>query len=252
MEHRAGAALSLRRNGFPGTRSSDQPEGPRSGAANVVFVSEVIQVLVAAADHPWRLDINAGASILTAASTVALAVTAFFQIRASRQQAAAAQRQGTEALTMSREQADAAIRIATETRKAAQRQWQPRVHARYHSGPTRGGWDAADDEIAVPYYLVNEGTGPAFNVTVGIEVVDHIEWREQGWWSMQANEYFPPLESGANDPVPEKALKIFVDESKWDPHNYAYVTRFENLLGEHFEVRDYPPGDTRHAEFREL
>jgi hypothetical protein len=173
------------------------------------------------------------ASIVTATATVVLAAIAAWQIRAGR------------------EQTEATAAIARETREAAERQWQPRVFARYHGPPAIGdGTTAAPDEMAVPYYLVNEGTGPAFNVHVGIDVAGRVHWREGIWWSMQSREFIPALDPIAKQPVPLKVIYTGVPESAWKPDAYAYVTHFE-LLGERFEVRSYPD-QTRPSGFRRL
>lgn len=101
------------------------------------------------------------------------------------------------------------------------------------------------------YYLVNEGTGPAFNIQVGIDVAGRVHWREGIWWSMQAREFIPPLDAIAKQPVPLEVIYIGVPELAWKPDAYAYVTHFENLLGERFEVRSYPD-QARPSEFTRL
>lgn len=128
----------------------------------------------------YARGMDLAASIVTAAATVVLAVVAFCQIRAGREQATEARKQATKALEIATAQAHSTVTIARETREAAERQWQPRVFARYHGEavPAGEGFTVAPDEIAVPYYLINEGTGPAFNVQVGIEVGEQVWWRE--------------------------------------------------------------------------
>lgn len=141
-------------------------------------------------------------------------------------------------------------KIARETRGAAVRQWQPRVFARPLGAPERGdGNNAAPDEKAVPCYLVNEGTGPAFNVEFGIEVAGKFHsWGGQ-WWVMQAGEFFPQLDADSRQPVPSSPICVGVKLDEWDAEDYVYWTGFENLLGGRFEVRFYPDA-TRPAEFR--
>lgn len=219
-----------------------------------------LKVLLAV-DHPWRFDINAVAAIVTAVATIGLAVTAVCQIRAAGRQATAAARQAARALTITRHQAEAAVsqakagaRQADETREAALRQWQPRVHARFHGLPTHDSDMVGDDEVDVPVYIINEGTGPAFNVRVAIEVAGHdVDWREaQFWWSVQPREFLPSLEPDSRQPVPERQLHIGVRAPHWNPDGYSYVTRFDNLFGERFELRDFPPHLRQDAEFRML
>ena len=249
-----------------------------------------VPVTVKSGDDPWIV----GAALLTALATIALAVIAVCQIRAGRQQAAdartqadaaiaaskdqadtaiaaskdqaqEAQRQAAQTIAITREQADAAIKIARETREtaqagleiatatreAAQRQWQPRVFARKWGAPERGnGLNAARDEMAVPCYLVNEGTGPAFNVELALEVAGELHPSHQ-WWAMQAQEFFPPLDADAKQPVPSKPIYVGVRLEDWKDGDYVYVARFENLLEERFEVRTYPDTN-RPSEFRPL
>jgi hypothetical protein len=144
--------------------------------------------------------VNLAASIITAAATVALAVLAYFQIRAGSAQT------------------QAALSIARESREAAERQWQPRVFARKWGPPERGnGNNAAPDEMAVPYYLVNEGVGPAFNVEAGVEVAGRLHARDGGqWWAMRAGEFMPQLDPDSMQPVPSRPLYFGVKLGEWN------------------------------------
>lgn len=192
------------------------------------------------------------ASIATAAATIGLAVLAYFQIRASQAQARAAKAQIDSALAIAKEQASAALAVAGETRGAAERQWQPRVFAHALHGPVRGdGTDAAPDEMAVRYYLSNEGTGPAFNVEHGVELAGKLHtWDDRQWRTMRASEFIPQLDPQGGQPVPPSSIVVGVKLAEWND-DVVYWTRFENLLGERFEVRNYPdptrPAETRRA-----
>jgi hypothetical protein len=192
------------------------------------------------------------ASIVTAAATVGLALLAYCQIRAGQAQVRENKAQSDAALAIAREQAAAALTVAQETREAAERQWQPRVFAHAWHGPVRGDGDnAAPDEMAVRYYLSNEGTGPAFNVEHGIEVAGApYTWEDRQWRTMRAGEAIPPIPDPIRQPVPDSPLVIGVKLTEWN-EDIIYWTRFENLLGERFEVRN-PPDATRPAEFRRL
>jgi len=191
------------------------------------------------------------ASIVTAAATVGLALLAYCQIRAGQAQAREARAQSDAALTIAQEQAAAALKLARETREAAERQWQPRVFPHSWQGPVRGDGDnAAPDEMAVRYYLQNEGTGPAFNVEQGVEVAGKLHTPEdRQWWTISAGEAVPPI-SDPRQPIPDSSLVIGVKLTEWSD-DIVYWTRFENLLGERFEVRTYPDR-TRPAEFRRV
>ena len=118
------------------------------------------------------------------------------------------------------------------------------------------GRNAAPDEWAVPCYLVNEGTGPAFNIEVAIEAEGKLHsWTVGPWWAMQAQEFFPPLDANPTQRVPNLRVPttpfyIGVKAAEW-AEDYVLVTRFENLLEERFEVRSYPD-PTRPSEFRRL
>lgn len=198
--------------------------------------------------------VDLAASIVTAAATVGLAVIAYLQIRAGLAQARDAKVQSAAALLIAQEQAAASIEVARETRAAAERQWQPRVIAHAWHGPVRGtGDDAALDEMAVRYYLSNEGTGPAFNVEHGVEVAGELHtWEDRQWRSIRAGEFIPQLDIDSTQPVPSSAIVAGVKLSAWhDGEGLIYWTRFENLLGERFEVRNYPD-PTRAAEFRRM
>jgi hypothetical protein len=198
--------------------------------------------------------VDLAASIVTAAATVGLAVIAYVQIRAGQAQARDAKAQSAAALSIAQEQAAASVEVARETRAAAERQWQPRIIAHAWHGPVRGtGDDAAPDEMAVRYYLSNEGTGPAFNVEHGVEVAGALHtWEDNQWRAIRAGEFTPQLDADSRQPVPSTPIVAPVKLSEWhDGEGLVYWTRFENLLGERFEVRNYPD-PTRPAEFRRV
>jgi hypothetical protein len=193
---------------------------------------------------------NLAASIVTAAATVGLALLAYLQIRAGQAQAKEARKQSDAALAIAQEQAAAALTVARETREAAERQWQPRVFAHAWRGPVPGdGNDAAPDEMAVRYYLSNEGTGPAFNVEHGVEVAGRLHtWEGRQWRTMRAGEAIPPMFDTIGQPVSLSPIVVGVKKLEWSD-DIVYWTRFENLLGERLEVRNFPDF-TRPAEFQ--
>jgi hypothetical protein len=183
---------------------------------------------------------------------VVLAWVAVAQIKASEVQMRGARAHADAAIAIAKEQAAAALAVAQETRQAAERQWQPRVFVHGRGHPTRGtGDDAAPDEMAVAYYLSNEGTGPAFNIEHGIEVGGRpYTWNDRQWPSMRAGEFIPQLDHDAAQPVPSSAIVVGVPIAEWND-DLTYWSRFENLLGERFEVRNYAD-PTRPSEFRRL
>jgi hypothetical protein len=192
----------------------------------------------------WLTGIGGAGAFL---ATIVLAILAYCQMRAGRTQAREAREQSDAALA-------SALELTRETRQAAERQWQPRVFVHGWHGPRRGDGDmAACDEMAVPYYLSNEGTGPAFNVQHGIEVQGRrYTWDDRQWGSMRAGEFIPQLDADAQQPVPSSAIVIGVKLSEWgDGNDLIYWARFENLLGERFEVRNHQDA-TRPVEFRPL
>ena len=69
--------------------------------------------------------------------------------------------------------------------------------------------------------------------------------------TIRAGEQIPPMFDSIGMPVSLTPLTVGVKLGEWDPHDFAYWTRFENLLGERFEVRTYPD-PKRPAEFRRL
>jgi hypothetical protein len=179
------------------------------------------------------------AAILTAAATVGLALVAFWQVRSGQKQ--------------TRDATAAALAIARETREAAERQWQPRVLAHPWDGPRLGnGANAAPDEMGVGYRLKNEGTGPAFNVEHGIEIAGKPYAHPMCQWPVRAGEEVPPMLNSVGTTVGNFPITVGVKLTKWkDGQEIVYWTRFENLLGERFEVRK-SSDQTRHVEFRRL
>jgi hypothetical protein len=196
--------------------------------------------------------VDLAASIVTAAATVALAIIAVVQIRASQTQAADAKAQSDAAVAAAHAQSMSALEIAREAREAAQRQWQPRVFMHAWHGPERGdGTNAAPDEMAVRFYLSNEGTGPAFNVRPWVEVAGKRHaWGDRQYRTMRVDEFCPTLTPGTRQPVPDSFLTIGVKLTQW-VEDVIYCVEFENLLGERFEVRNYPDA-TRPADFRRI
>ena len=62
----------------------------------------------------------------------------------------------------------------------------------------------------------------------------------------------PQLETNSTQPVPSSSIVTGVKLSEWhDGEGLVYWTRFENPLGERFEVRNYPD-PTRPAEFHRV
>jgi hypothetical protein len=192
------------------------------------------------------------AAIVTAAATAGLALLAYSQMRANEEQMRGVRAQSDAAIEIAKRQAAAAIEIARETREAAQRQWQPRVIAHGWGEPRPGsGDDAAPNEVAVGYRLKNEGTGPAFNVEHGVEVGGKLHtWGDRQYRAMTAGEELPPMLDSVGLPVRVNPIVVGVEKDEWgDP--LVYLTRFENLLGERFEVRNFPDASTP-SEFRRL
>jgi hypothetical protein len=221
----------------------------------------MIALLLTAQDNSpkltdWLTGIGGVGAFLAA---IALAVLAFRQIRAGQAQAQEAKQQSEAALTIAREQSAASVAIARETREAAhetreaaQRQWQPRVIPYRWGDPKPGtGDDAAPDEMAVGYRLKNEGTGPAFNVEHGVEVGGRAHrWPAGQYPAMRSGEELPPMLDATGQPVQLNPLVVGVNKGQWTD-DIVYWTRFENLLGERFEVRN-PPDDTKPAKVRRV
>jgi hypothetical protein len=72
--------------------------------------------------------------------------------------------------------------------------------------------------------------------------------------TLRAGEQRPPMYDSIGQPISLTPFVVTVRRTDWEavqPTNYFYWTRFENLLGERFEVRN-PPHTFRPAEFRRL
>jgi hypothetical protein len=151
-----------------------------------------------------------------AIATIVLAGLAYWQMRATREQ-------------------------AVITKEAAARQVFPLVYAHDWRGPhpTQG-------EIEFRYYLTNEGLGPALNVEHGV-TVDAKEYvfgaQETGFMfrTIQPGEYLPPRPVGSSDPAPPAALTVRVPKSDLAggmPAEVIYWCRYETLFGERWETRN--------------
>lgn len=185
--------------------------------------------------------------------TAVLAWLAYVQMKAAQAQATDAREQSDAAFAIAEQQAAAAVEVARETREAAQRQWQPRVFV-HGKGQWRGdGRNSPSDVMVVAYYLSNEDTGPAFNVEHGVEIEGRQHTREDRQWrTMRAGEFIPQLDADSTQPVPTMPLIVNVKLSEYgEGRDRVYWSRFENLLGDRYEVRN-PAEATRPAEIRPL
>lgn len=207
--------------------------------------------ILASSTTDWLIAVG-GLGVFIA--TVVLVWLAYRQMEAARVQVRDAREQSDAALAIAEQQASAAVAVARETREAAQRQWQPRVFVHGKGEPVPGNGDnAAPDEMAVAYYLSNEGTGPAFNVEHGVEIEGRpYTWEDRQWRTMRAGEFIPQLDADSAQPVPSTAIVVGVKLAHYgEGRNRVYWSRFENLLGDRYEVRN-PAEATRRAEVRPL
>lgn len=214
-------------------------------------------------------------------AAVLLALLAYWQVRASRAQVEASEREvrlmAAEAETERvhrredearraseqsardraiRDQIEAVAEISAATREAsrdaARAQLQPIVFAHGHGGAISGPNDELDldvGEIAFLYYLSNEGTGPALNIEHGVECggVDHEFGGGMQFRTARAGEFLPPLDQATRQPVPSQFLSVVIAErelpARWRSSGRTYWARFENVFGEQFETRN--PTDPR-------
>ena len=220
-----------------------------------------------------------------AAAAVVLTWLAYRQMRATRQQAvaaeaqvevmrtdAAAEREHRQTQDARREQEDvrrdqavrdqiaALAKITEATRDAARAQVQPIVFANAH-GPARRGpnddLDLGEGEVAFPYYLTNEGPGVALNVKHGVRIegVEHSFGGGMEFRTARPGEFLPPLDDGATQPVPSRFLTVVVPEHDlpdgWRASGRTYWARYENVFGEQFETCN-PDDPRRSATFLRL
>jgi hypothetical protein len=166
--------------------------------------------------HPASTE-SVWPAIITAVATAMLAFLAFLQIRAGKAQ--------------TREQADALMR-----------QWQPRVCAHRFIG-TYERPALLSDQMPVPYFLTNDGTGPAFNVTYGIELAGtRCASSEYVYRVLRPGEEAPQA-TGKNLEHWLIPIVEIVDKDGRNTHEVeqalVYWTEFDNLMGERFEVRNH-------------
>jgi hypothetical protein len=69
---------------------------------------------------------------------------------------------------------------------------------------------------------------------------------------MSAGEELPPMLNSTGLPISLTPIVVGIKLSAWsEGKGFVYWSRFENLLGERFEVRNYPD-PSRPAEFRRI
>jgi hypothetical protein len=216
--------------------------------------------------------LQAAGGIGGAITAVVLAVLAYKQMRASRKQAGAAAEQvslmrsegdeerrhrAAESARRFEEQEvrDQAVRdqlaalsdITDATRDAARAQLQPIVFAHAYGAAVRGPddtLDLGDGDVGFPYYIANEGTGPALDVKHGVEVegIDHPFGGGMGYRTLRPEESAPPLDQTTGKLVVIRPLMVVLREEDllpgWPTAVGTYWARFENVFGEQFETRN--------------
>jgi len=161
--------------------------------------------------------LNAGSATVVAAATIVLVGLAYLQMRAANEQA----------------------KLMRET---AARQVLPLVYAHQWKGPQR-----RQGEVALRYYLTNEGLGAALNLEHGVLIrgARHIFGHEGAYMfrTAQPGESLPPRVSGSQDAVPPTAINLMIEESAYFsdgrlPPEVLYWCRYEDLFGERWETRN--------------
>ena len=143
-----------------------------------------------------------------------------------------------------------------EQAETVKREWQPRVRAQ----PFIGAYKKPvliPDQMAVPYFLSNDGTGPAFNVEYGIELSGQPGTPSGHLYRvLRAREEAPTKEiedePGKHwlDAIVTTVMKQGMSEDEIK-EELVYWAWFDNLIGERFEVRN-PHDVGQPAEFREI
>lgn len=170
-------------------------------------------------------------AIVTAAATVLLAVVAFFQMRAGRSQ--------------TREQVEA-VKRGVQPRVTSHR-WTDAKHRRTYG----------DELVTVCFYLTNNGNGPAFNVTYGVDWRDGSHQADNGhvYRNMGVGEIVPGPSDGLEPPGSTQPITIDLRHEGLPrdeiDRGLVYWTRFDNVMGERFEVRN-PHDTTRGTELRRM
>jgi hypothetical protein len=169
------------------------------------------------------------AAIATALATVALGAVALLQMRAGSTQA--------------REQVEA-VKRGVQPRVTAHRWVDPKRRRTY-----------GEEVVSLHFYLTNDGTGPAFNVVYGVDVGGRSCPGDNGHIYRKMNVgAILPGPSDHLDP-PGSTQPIVVDlKHEGRPRDeidrdLVYWTRFDNVMGERFEVRN-PHDTTRPTEVR--
>jgi hypothetical protein len=158
------------------------------------------------------------ATIITACATMLLAAVAYLQMRAGRWQ-------------------------AYEQAEAVKRGMQPRVTAeRWFDPEHRQTYDEVF--VSMQFFLTNDGAGPAFNVAYGVDSDDQSHPGDNGhlYRTMRVAEILPGPSDSLDSPGSEQPIVVkFRHENK--PRDeidqgLVYWTRFDNVMGERFEVRN--------------
>ena len=107
-----------------------------------------------------------------------------------------------------------------------------------------------DGTLYAAYYLVNQGSGPAFNVEHGIEIGGSRQRGGNIILNMGAGGLIPPV-FDVEHPTGVPPIVRTVPAPDFKGEGVAYWAQFENLLGERFEVLSYHDPN-RQADFRRL
>lgn len=162
------------------------------------------------------------------------------QVNAARDQVNAMRDTSAAELTAVREQINASVEQNRAVREAARAQLQPVVLAlatQIVEGPNEE-YSIREDQVAIAYFVANEGSGIAVNIQHGVKVGGE-QHKYGGGLQIRV------LGPGESQPIRDVSgqliwrVPIFVIRSReelWGSRDVSYWASFQNVFGERFET----------------
>lgn len=162
------------------------------------------------------------------------------QVGAARDQVDAMRETSAAELSAVREQIEASVEQNRAVREAARAQLQPIVlaHATQIVDGPNDEYSIREDQVAVAYFLANEGSGIALNIRHGIKIDgERFEYGDGLQTRVLVSGESQPLRDGSGQLIWRVPMFVRPREALWGvERDVSYWASFQNVFGERFET----------------